>query len=263
MTRQIGRRWTIGSLVALTLLVTGMMAAMGNRTAGAQDAPLEATPAAIPFLTAATVSVTGTGRVTVEPDTASIALGVTVFEANLAEAQAKATTQMTAIIDAVKAGGVADEDIQTSNYSVNVRQDYDENGNPTKVIGYDINNTVNVTVRDLDALGTILDSVVQAGANTIYGISFFTWDMTEATAQARAAAVTDARAHADQLAAAAGVTVGRIVTITEGYGAPPPPVFYDRAAGMDMAAAESAPVPVQVGTQQIEVQVTIVYELEQ
>ena len=258
MSRQIARRWAIGSLAALTLMVTGITATMDNRTAGAQAA----TPASIPFETAATVSVTGTGRVTVEPDTASISLGVTVFEANLAEAQARATTEMTAIIDAVKAAGVADEDIQTSNYSVNVRQDYDENGNPSKVIGYDISNTVNVTVRDLDALGTILDSVVEAGANTIYGISFYTFDMTAATAQARAAAVADARARADQLADAAGVTVGRIVTITEGYSAAPPPIMYARAADMDLAMAESAPVPVQVGTQEIQVQVSIVYELE-
>ena len=254
----VGRRWTYGSLVALMLLVAGMTTFMaGSRQAGAQDA----TP--FPTQLPATVSVTGTGRVTVEPDTASISLGVTVFETNLSEAQARATTQMTAIIDAVRAAGVADEDIQTANYSVNVRQDYDENGNPTKVIGYDINNTVNVTVRDLDALGSILDSVVQAGANTIYGISFYTFDMTEATAQARAAAVADARAHADQLAGAANVQVGRIVTITEGSSAAPPPIFYDRAADSEMAMADSAPVPVQVGTQEIQVQVSIVYELEQ
>ena len=260
MSRQIGGRWAIGSLVALTLLVTGMTATMGNRTVGAQDA---ATPVTTPFATVPTVSATGVGRVTVEPDTASVALGVTVFEATLGEAQARATTQMTAIIDAVKAAGVADEDIQTSNYSVNVRQDYDDNGNPTKVVGYDINNTVNVTVRDLDDLGSFLDSVVEAGANTVYGISFFTWDMTEATAQARAAAVVDARTRAGQLAEAAGVSVGRVVSITEGYSVAPPPVLYDRAAGADMAMAESAPVPVQIGTQQIEVQVSVVYELEQ
>ena len=259
MSRQFGRRWAVGSLVALALLVSGGTATMGNRVAGAQDA----SPVSIPFETPGTVSVTGTGRVTVEPDTASIALGVTVFDANLAEAQALATTQMTDIIDAVKAAGVADEDIETSNYSVNIRQDYDENGSPSKVLGYDINNTVNVTVRDLDSLGTILDAVVQAGANTIYGISVFTWDMTGATAQARAAAVADARAHADQLADAAGVAVGRIVTITEGYSAAPPPIAYDQARDSAMAASESAPVPVQVGTQQIEVQVSIVYELEQ
>jgi hypothetical protein len=247
-------------LVVVTLSVTGMTTTGGSRTVGAQDA---ATPTSIPFATAPTVSVTGTGRVTVEPDTASITLGVAVFEANLSEAQAKATTQMTTIIDAVEGAGIADEDIQTSNYSVNVRQDYDENGNPTKVIGYDINNTVTVTVRDLDALGSILDSVVQAGANTIYGISFFTEDMTEATAQARAAAVADARVRADQLADAAGASVGRVIAITEGYSAPPSPVYYDRSGGADMAMAESAPVPVQVGTQQIEVQVSVVYELEQ
>ena len=258
MSATAGSRWRFGSLVAMLLLVTGMTIAMGNRGARAQDAtPVAAT--AYP----ATVSVTGTGRVTVEPDTASISVGVTVFEANLAEAQAKATTQMTAVIEAVKAAGVADEDIQTSNYSVNVRQDYDDNGNPTKIVGYDISNTVSVTVRDLDGLGDALTAVVDAGANTIYGISFFTWDMTEATAQARAAAVADARAHADQLAGAANVSVGRVVTISEGYSAAPPPVLYDRAAESDMAMAASAPVPVQVGTQEIQVQVSIVYELEQ
>ena len=258
MGRSLSRRWAVLSLIA----AVAMMATFGL-SRGSQLAAAQATPVPV-YETPGTVTVTGIGRVTIEPDTANVSIGVTVFEPSLDEAQAKATTQMTAIIDAVKAAGVAEADIRTSNFSVNIRQEYDTNGNPTRIIGYDINNTVEVTVRDLDALGSILDSVVDAGANTIYGISFYTWDLTGPTSQARAAAVTDARARADQMASAGGVTVGRIVTMVEGYSAAPPPVYYDRGAGVaeaDMAASD--PVPVQVGTQQVEVTVTVTYELVQ
>ena len=156
----------------------------------------------------ATVSVNGTGSVSVTPDAATISVGVNIVETNLSEAQAKATSQMTAVLDALKAAGIDEKDIQTSNYSVYIMQNYDNNGFPAEITGYQVNNQVNATVRELDKLGDILDQVVAAGANSIYGITFMATDVEDAASQARASAVANARAKAEELAAAAGASLG-------------------------------------------------------
>ena len=205
----------------------------------------------------ATVYVNGQGVVTVAPDTASVIVGVNIIEKTLSEAQAKATTQMTAVIDALKAAGIDEKDIQTVNYSVNILQNYDSNGNPATIEGFQVSNQVNVTVRDLAQLGTILDTVVGQGANAIYGISFFVNDPSAAASQARTLAVQDAKRKADELAAAAGMTVGRIISISETYSPQPMPVDFARAEAQDAAAA----VPIQAGTTAITVDVQVTYEL--
>jgi hypothetical protein len=223
------------------------------------DASAQATPEAQTGAVG-TISVTGVGEVIVTPDTANIQIGVQVFNENLSEAQAQATDQMNQIIDTLTAAGIEPRDIQTSNYSVSIRQQYDSQGIATAVLGYDIYNTLSVTVRDLDQLGEILDQVVQAGANQIYGIYFFTSDLTAATAQARAAAVEDAEERASQLAAAAGVEVGRIVNISEGFSGAPLPYEYGRGMAADMQGA-GAEVPVQPGSQTVQISVSVTYEI--
>jgi uncharacterized protein YggE len=209
-----------------------------------------------------TITVTGVGEVIVTPDTANIQIGVQVFAEELSDAQAQATEQMTTIIDTLTAAGIEPKDIQTSNYSVSIRQQYDDQGIAVAVLGYDIYNTLSVTVRELDNLGTILDQVVAAGANQIYGISFFTSDLTEATAQARASAVADAQERANQLAAAAGVEVGAIINISEGFSASPMPVDFGRGyAEADMAAGSA--VPIQTGSQAVQISVTMTFAIGQ
>jgi uncharacterized protein YggE len=205
----------------------------------------------------ATVSVSGRGSVIVEPDTASVVIGVTVLEPTLSAAQEKATTQMNAVIEAIKAAGVEEKDIQTVSYSVDIIQDYDQQGNPITIRGFRVSNQVSVTVRDIERLGELLDRVVAQGANTIYGISFFVADPATAATQARTLAVQDAMDKAKQLAAAAGLTVDRVVSITETSYVPPTPVF---AGDMGRAAAEAA-VPIQAGTQTVSVDVQMVFEL--
>jgi uncharacterized protein YggE len=239
---------------ALALGVAALAATMllgAARGAAAQDA----TPT--PERPVATVSVNGRGAVTIAPDTASVVIGVTIIEPTLSAAQEKATTQMTAVIEALKAAGIEDRDIQTVSYSVNIIQDYDERGYPAKFRGFQVANQVNVTVRDLTQLGSILDTVVAAGANTIYGINFFVDDPSEAASRARALAVQDARTKAEELAAAAGVTVGRLLSISETYAPPPAPVSY-----ADMVAEQRAAVPIEVGTQVVTVDVQVSWELE-
>lgn len=241
--------------VAVAILGAGAMGI--TRTAGAQDATPESLTASWP----ATVSVNGTGSVSVTPDAATISVGVNIVETNLSEAQAKATSQMTAVLDALKAAGIDEKDIQTSNYSVYIMQNYDNNGFPAEITGYQVNNQVNVTVRELDKLGDILDQVVAAGANSIYGITYMATDVEDAASQARASAVTNAKTKAEELAAAAGATLGRIVSISESYSPSVMPEMYGGGrAGGDSAKSS---VPFQSGGTLVQVDVSITWELLQ
>ena len=250
--RRLGSR-----LVVPVALIGVMMLAQTPLRANAQATPEASTS------TPATISVTGVGQVIVTPDTANIQIGVQVFNKELAAAQSDATAQMTTIIKALTDAGIEKKDIQTSNYSVSVRQQYDDQGIATAVLGYDIYNTLSVTVRNLDDLGSILDQVVAAGANQIYGITFYTSDLTDATKAAREAAVSDAEERATQLAQAAGVEVGSILNITEGYSSAPVPVDFGKGyAGAGMQAADSA-VPIQTGSQTVEITVSVTYAINQ
>ena len=182
-----------------------------------------------------------------------------VIQPTLAEAQEQATAQATTVIEALKAAGIADEDIQTAYFSVNILRDYSENGDPTQITGFEIMNQLQVTVRDTDMLGDLLDEAVNAGANSINGVTFYVDDQTAAASEARRLAVEDARTKAEELAAAAGLTLGSVVSIAEGTVSPMPPPM-PAAAGGGMAMAEAA-VPVQPGSSIVSVDVSMTFEL--
>jgi uncharacterized protein YggE len=247
------------ALVAAALLALVGLVALGGGSGRAAQAEPAATPVATP--TPATLYVEGQGSVTVPPDTASVTVGVDVQRDRLRDAQAEASAQAAAIIAAAEAGGVATDDIQTANFGVNVVRDYDRDGNPGPVVGYQVSNQVELTVREPDRLGAILDAVVAAGANNIYGIAFYVEDPSAAASQARAQAVRDARTKAEELATAAGVRLGRVLSITESSAPPPAPEVFARGAA-EMDAAQAA-VPIQAGTSEIVVDVQMTFELEQ
>ena len=256
---------TAGAALALTgLLAAG---AVGNTSkVRAQDAtPEESMPAGV-----ATVSVSGHGQVNVPPDTASVSIGIDVIQPTLAEAQEQATAQATAVIEALKAAGIADEDIQTEYFSVNILRDYDaaaaveatpeaKNADPTQITGFEILNQLQVTVRDTDMLGALLDEAVNAGANSINGVTFSVDDQTAAASEARRLAVEDARTKAEELATAAGLTLGSVVSIAEGT-VSPMPLPMPAAADAGMAKTQAA-VPVQPGSSTVAVDVSMTFEL--
>ena len=246
---------TIGAALALAgLLVAGTM-----RNPGLVKAQDMATPETTMAAGVPTVSVSGHGQVNVPPDTASVSIGIDVIQPTLAEAQEQATAQATTLIEALKAAGIADEDIQTAYFSVNLLRDYSENADPTKITGFEIMNQLQLTVRDTDMLGELLDEAVNAGANSINGVTFYVDDQTAAASEARKLAVEDARTKAEELAAAAGLTLGPVVSIAEGTVSPMPPPIYAGAGG-GMAKAEAA-VPVQPGSSTIAVDVSMTFEL--
>lgn len=258
--RQLTRRHWLqrgGGLALVAVAAPTAAAWTPNGASAAQDdggTPVPGTPAA------RTVRVSGMGRVQIEPDTAIVTVGVDVLKPTLGDAQAEATTQMTAVIDALKAAGIDEKDIQTVNYSVSILRDYDENGNPAAIKGFQVSNQVNVKLRDLDGLGDLLDTVVEAGANNVYGIAFLVDDPSRAASQARAHAVDDARQKADELADAAGMTLGQAVAISESEAPPPSPEVF-KSVAEDSAAGRAGPVPVQVGTTEVSVTVDITFEM--
>jgi uncharacterized protein YggE len=200
-----------------------------------------------------TISVTGTGRVLVKPDVADLSLGVSITRDKAKDSEAAAAAAMANVIAALKAAGIKDEDIQTVNLSLNPV--YDWSTNTQRLTGYQTNNIVQVTLRDLTTVGATLDAAVEAGATTVDSLTFRVDDQKPVEAQARGAAMADAKAKADALAKAAGVNITGVQIISEISAPIPGPIMYATAG----APKDAAVTPVQPGTVTLEVTVTVVY----
>jgi uncharacterized protein YggE len=205
-----------------------------------------------------TITVSGTGKVTLTPDIAYISIGVNTQNASAKDAVAENNTQSQAVITTIKGFGIADKDIQTTNFSIYPQQQFDANGKQTGVI-YVVNNVVYVTVRDLTKLGDLLDSSVSSGANNINSIQFDVADKTAALTQARQAAVAEARKQADELTKATNVSLGQVQSIS--YNDTTAPITIQYAKANVLAPAPSS-VPVQSGSMEISTTVTIVYAIK-
>jgi len=167
---------------------------------------------------------------------------------------------MSAIIDALKKAGIAEQDIQTSNFSVSPQYPpYQQNQTqPPRISGYQVSNQVTVRVKNLGKLGNILDTLVQVGANQINGISFDIDQPNPLQNDARKLAVADARAKAELYAAAAHVTLGRVLQISEATIVVGP---QPRAYAMDKVATQSS-VPIAAGQQTLSANVSLIYEIQ-
>ena len=204
-----------------------------------------------------TITVAGVGTVVTAPDVADIRLGVTFTRPTVKAARADAAAAMTKVIAALKALGIADKDIQTTGVSLQPAYDYSANANPPRITGYSLSNGVAVTVRDLDKAGDAIDNSLAAGATTLDGVSFRVDDPAKAQQQARTDAMKQARAHADTLAAAAGVTISGVASISETSSPTPYPMFYGAAAGS--APVKDVATPLQPGTTDVTISVAVVY----
>jgi hypothetical protein len=206
------------------------------------------------------IAVSGTGKIAGTPDTLTISFGVTVLADSVTEAVAGAAQSADAVMATLTAAGIADEDIQTANYSIFPR--YDHRNDTQTLIGYQVNNTVTAKVRDLTAAGTIIDDVATAGGDTVTvsGVSFSIEDNEQLVEAARAAAWNDAKAKAEQLAELAGVTLGSPTSIVETFSTPPVPFAFDEVA---LSAAADSTTPIAPGTQQVAVTLSVEYSLDQ
>jgi uncharacterized protein len=199
-----------------------------------------------------TVTVTGEATVGVAPDTAIIRIGVSSQEKTAREAGEANARQMTSVLAAIKASGIAERDIQTSRLSL--QPQYDPNkGGTARLTGFQATNQVTVRIRDIDSLPAVLDRAIAAGANEMSGIEFVVSEQSKLLDQARDDAIADARRKAELYAKAAGAKLGGVVSISEEGPAPPQP--------RPMQAMRAGAVPVAPGEQTLRAIVSVSYEL--
>lgn len=207
-----------------------------------------------------TITVSGEGQVFGAPDQAQINTGVVTDGPTAKDALARNSTRMSEVVASLKKMGIESKDIQTSGFNLSpVYLPQPPGQAMPRIGGYQVSNNVTVTIKDLAKLGEIMDQVVQMGSNSVGGVSFSIANPKPLMMQAREAAIQDAKARAEAYAKAAGVSVGKVMTISEQV-APmvqPVPVYAMRAA-----MAESAPVPVEAGQQQLSLNVTVVFEID-
>jgi hypothetical protein len=207
-----------------------------------------------------TVSVSGAGTAYLVPDIAYIYVGVHTEKPSASDAVTENNTQTQTMIEALRDFGIDAKDIRTTNFSIWPQERYDPlTGTPTGEKTYVVDNTVYVTVRDLDKLGDLLDTVVAAGANTVNSIQFDVADKDEALKDARAEAVKDAAEKAKELADAAGVQLGEVQTIGF-YDNVSYPVFEGKGGGG--ADVAQAAVPIQPGQLTFTVNVNVTYMIK-
>jgi len=231
-----------GALIVVTAL-------LALRPVPVSGAPATETPAEH------TITVSGSGKVTIVPDVARITLGVTISKPTVKAVRDAGAKAMTDVIAAIKSLGVADADIKTTDLSLYPQYG---NGSVQKIVGYQISEQVLVTVRDLDKAGDVVDAATAKGANAVNGISFESGDPVKAQNDARAAAVEAARVSAQAMATAGNVSLGGVVSITDA--SPTSPIWYatPRASG----AMSDLATPVQPGTQDLTATVTVVFAID-
>ncbi len=209
-----------------------------------------------------TLSITASGEVMREPDIAFISSGVTTEAETAGEAMETNRARMNGVMGALKKAGIAERDIQTSNFSLQPRYEYEkyDQGNRRKLVGYQVSNQVTAKVTQLSRIGQTLDALVDAGGNTFSGLRFGLEDDSQARNEARRRAMLEAASRAELYASAAGYRVARIVTINEyeQQSGPTPQLMMARSSGM----AESAPTPISGGEVGYSVQVNVTFELE-
>jgi uncharacterized protein YggE len=213
-----------------------------------------------------TVSVSGRGRISAQPNVAEVSAGVLTRATTASAALSSNSQRMTALQNLLKERGVAAKDVQTSQLSlmpIPGQPAPPEPGRPLpdstpQIAGYQVQNMVRVTVRDLAQLGPLLDAIVGAGANNVYGVSLRT-DSGALVREARKRAMADAREKAELLAGEGGLVLGPPITIREDSYAPAPP---PPPAGPYVMAAPAMGVPVSVGEQETAVTVYVVFGLK-
>lgn len=204
-----------------------------------------------------TVSVSGVGRITLTPDRAVFSVGVQSMAPTVAAAVQENNARVAAILAALRQLGATDREIRTSNVSIYPQQDHQDGRRP-RIVGYQVSNTITVTRTNPAEVGRFLQAAVDAGANTVSGVSFTVSDPARGREPALQAAFADARAKAEVLARAAGRAVGRALSITEGTAVMPPPYPMARAAMMESRQAD---MPIESGAEELAFTVSVIFEL--
>ncbi|HEX3070837.1 MAG TPA: SIMPL domain-containing protein [Thermoanaerobaculia bacterium] len=209
-----------------------------------------------------TISVTGTGHVSLTPDRYSFTATVQTMAPTVEEAVNDNNQKVAAAIAALKAAGAKAEEIQTSNFSIYPQQDYSQQqqGKPPRVIGYQVSNSVTVTRKQASDAGRLLQAAISAGVNQTSGLSFSVSDPSRGRDDGLRAAFAEARAKASLFATAAGRTLGPAIAISE-MGATQPQPRPMMARNVMAAQAVSAEVPVESGSTELSFTVSVVFAM--
>ena len=225
----------------------------------AASAQVQTVPVQVPLISGTRLDVSATGEVTRVPDLAIISAGVQTLQPTASGAIEENAARMERVRAALKRAGIEDRDIQTSSINLNPEYVYDQN-RPPRLTGYRATNTVNVRFRDLKRTGPILDALVAEGANQISGPNLTIDKPDSALDEARTRAIANGRARADLYARALGLRVVRLISVSEGGGhyAPPPMPM----GSVMMAERGDASSKIDPGTQQLQVSVSMSFELQ-
>ena len=236
-------RMTVAATLAVVISVIFCSAGAGTAVAAAETDPAPTR----------TIDVFGTGAVRGTPDVLDLVLGIEVRAKGAAEALTRNSTLLRKVLGILHDAGVDDDDAQTANLSIGPVTNEDG----TAVIGYSVSNALQVTIRDLGAAGKIVDAATAAADEEIVvrGLSFSFDDNSQLVARARAEAVRRAKEQAEQLAKAAGVTLGRLLSIQESSSPLGPVITAETTLTADAAA------PIQPGSERLSVDVSLRYEI--
>jgi uncharacterized protein YggE len=209
-----------------------------------------------------TISVTGTGHVSLTPDRYSFTATVQTMAPTVEEAVNDNNQKVAAAIAALKAAGAKAEEIQTSNFSIFPQQDYSQQqqGKPPRVIGYQVSNSVTVTRKQVSDAGRLLQAAISAGVNQTSGLTFSVADPSRGRDDGLRAAFAEAHAKASLFATAAGRTLGPAIAISE-IGAMQPQPRPMMARNVMAAQAVSAEVPVESGSTELTFTVSVVFAM--
>lgn len=204
------------------------------------------------------ITIDGEGKITSKPTLAKIDVGLYSEGLNVPSVQTKNAQTVNAITAGLKALGIKDADLQTSNYSISPKYDY-TNG-VQRVIGYTVSQSLTVNVRDLAKVGDAIAKATELGANQINGVNFTIDDPTEQKLEARKKAIDDARKKAQELADAMGVTLVKVVTFSESSSPTPSPMPYAMRA-MDSAGVTAIAPDIQAGSLDVVAHVSVTFEI--
>ena len=212
------------------------------------------------------VTMTAEGKVSAKPDTASISFSVVTQGKEASQVQSDNDKKMKAVTDFVKSQGVKDDDIKTSNYNLYPQYDYnvrDVGGTavPPAIIGYTLTQTVTAKVRDLDKVSGIVGGLTTKGVNQIDTVSYLIDDPDKLKTEARNQAVDKAKNKAVELASNLGVKLGKVINFSEGEVFLPQP-YYERAMPAVGFGGGGETSPVEPGSQDVTVNVTLTFELK-
>jgi len=229
-TRKMSRKVSV-ALISV-LLALSMVACTA-----VQAKPGEQQPAGVPATQEAQrgVTVVGVGRISLVPDIARISVGVEVRGSTVSEAKAEVDRSMEALTSSLLELGVAERDIQTSQYSIYYEPDptrlpVSEGATADQQGAYRVSSMVEVTVRDIEKASAVLDGAIEAGANQVYGVTYTVSDDQQWQSQAREKAIADAGARAQDYAQLLGMELGQALSVSEVIGGQAPFAF-ERALG--------------------------------